>query len=211
MRRPSGSAQYWPAGTRIVWREGSGLLGTGPIVLDESAPHFASRMTVIRDDASGLVAWLAVGTPVLRVARADGRGKRDDPRTLFTAEFVAERGVHDVYDQLRIAPTGRPWSVWVMFEGDEFAFWYVNLESPHVRSERAVFTSDRVLDVVVSPDRSVRLKDEDELVLAVSQGIFSESEAAAIATDARSVVELVASWGPPFCDRWETFRPPTAG
>jgi hypothetical protein len=107
-RRPSGTPPFWSPGTQIVWREGSGPLGTGAPVVDISAPHFAQPMTVVRDDASGLVAWLPIGTPVLRAARADGQGKRDDPTTLFTTEVVQERGVHAHFDQLRVVPTGRP-------------------------------------------------------------------------------------------------------
>ena len=97
------------------WREGSGPLGTGAPIVDTSAPHFAQPVTVVRDDASGLVAWLPTGTPVLRAARADGLGKRDDPSTMFTTEVVQDRGVHAFFDQLRVVPTGRPWSVWVFF------------------------------------------------------------------------------------------------
>lgn len=192
-----------------MWREGSGPLGTGAAVTDTRVPHFAQPVTVVRDDANGLVAWLPCTTPVLRAARADGRGKRDDPDTLFTADLVQQRGTHAIFDQLRIALTGRPWSVWVFFaEGSgEFAGWYVNLEAPHVRDERTVFTSDHVLDLVVDPDRSVVRKDEDELALAVAQGVFHGSDAAAIQETAASVEQVVADWGTPFCDGWETFRP----
>ncbi len=190
-----------------MWREGSGPLGTGAAVVDLAVPHFASPLTVVRDDADGLVAWLPVGTPVLRVARADGLGKREDPATLFTAPVVEERGVHALYDQLRIVATGRPWSLWVMFGSGVFAGWYVNLERPHIRDERAVYTSDHVLDVVVAPDRTVELKDEDELALAVSQGVLSSASAVAIEAAARAVVALVDAWGSPFCDGWERFRP----
>lgn len=206
-RRPSGTSPYWPTGTQIMWREGSGPLGTGDPVVDISLPHFAQPVTVVQDDASGLVAWLPTGTPVLRAARADGLGKRDDPSTLFTAPLVSERGVHALYDQLRIAPTGRPWSVWVMFADGAFAGWYVNLERPHVRDEGTVYTSDHVLDLVIDPDRTVTLKDEDELVLAVEQGVFGQAEVLAFEAYARSVVALVADWGSPFCDGWEHFRP----
>ena len=148
-RRPSGSPPYWPVGTQIVWREGDGPLGTGATVVDTSVPHFAQPMTVVRDDSEGLVVWLPTGTPVLRAARADGLSKRDDQSTLFTAALVQERGVHADFDQLRIALTGRPWSVWVFFtEGTgEFAGWYVNLEKPHIRDEHTVYTSDHVLDL----------------------------------------------------------------
>lgn len=211
-RRPSGGPPYWPAGTQIMWREGDGPLGTGATVVDTSVPHFAQPLTVVCDDAGALVGWLPTGTPVLRAARADGLGKRDDPRTLFTADLVQERGVHACFDQLRVAPTGRPWSVWVFFtEGTgEFAGWYVNLERPHVRDEHAVYTSDHVLDLVIEPDRSMVRKDEDELTIAVEQGVFDAAAAAAIEADAAAVEALVAGWGSPFCDGWERFRPDPA-
>ncbi len=189
-RRPSGRPPYWPAGSQITWREGDGPLGTGATVVDTSGPHFAQPVTVVRDDADVLVVWLPIGTPVLRAARADGLGKRDDPSTLFTAELVQDRGVHAAFDQLRVAPTGRPWSVWVLFtEGTgEFAGWYVNLEL----------------------DRTMVRKDEDELALAVVQGVFDATAAAAVEADAAAVEALIADWGSPFCDGWERFRPDPA-
>lgn len=192
-----------------MWREGDGPLGTGATVVDTSVPHFAQPVTVVRDDAAGLVVWLPTGTPVLRAARADGLGKRDDTSTLFTAELVQDYGLHTDFDQLRVAPTGRPWSVWVFFtEGTgQFAGWYVNLEKPHARDEQTVYTSDHVLDIVVSPDRTVRRKDEDELALAVAQGVFDAAVAAAIEADAAAVECLIADWRPPFSDGWESFRP----
>lgn len=195
-----------------MWREGDGPLGTGATVVDTSVPHFAQPVTVVRDDADALVVWLAVGTPVLRAERADGLGKRDDPRTMFTAGLVQGRGVHAIFDQLRVAPTGRPWSVWVLFgQGTrEFAGWYVNLERPHVRDGRGVCTSDHVLDVVIEPDRTVVRKDEDELALAVMQGAFDSTAAAAIEADAAAVEQIVGAWGSPFCDGWERFRPDPA-
>lgn len=195
-----------------MWREGSGPLGTGPPVTDLTTPHFATPMTVIRDDAYGLVAWLPVGTAVLRAARSDGLGKRDDRRTLFTGPVVQEPGEHAVYHQLRVALTGRAWSVWVLFTAGtaEFAGWYVNLERPHVRDARCVYTTDHVLDVVVAADRTVVRKDEDELALAVEQGVFDVAEAAGITADAAAVEALVARWASPFCDGWERFRPDPA-
>lgn len=192
-----------------MWREGDGPLGTGATVVDTSVPHFANPVTVVRDDAEGLVVWLRCGTPVLRAARADGRGKRDDLSTLFTTELVRDLGTHAFFDQLRVVPTGQPWSVWVLFaEGSgEFAGWYVNLEAPHVRDDRAIYTSDHVLDLVLDPDRTLARKDQDELALAVAQGVFDPSEAAAIEKHATAVERLVADWGPPFCEDWENFRP----
>lgn len=169
-------------------------------------------MTVVRDDADGLVVWLRCGTPVLRAARADGRDKRADPDTMFTTDLVSERATHAFYDQLRIAPTGQPWSVWVFFaeRSGAFAGWYVNLEQPHVRDDRTVYTSDHVLDLVIEPDRTLVRKDEEELALAVEQGVFDDRAVAAITQDAATVEALVADWHSPFCDRWEHFQPDPA-
>ncbi|MEO8329122.1 MAG: DUF402 domain-containing protein [Candidatus Nanopelagicales bacterium] len=192
-----------------MWREGSGPLGSGDPVLDTSLPHFATPVTVVRDDAEGLVVWLRTGTPVLRAARADGRDKRADVQTLFTTAIVQERGVHAIYDQVRVVPTGRPWSVWAFFaEGTrKFEGWYVNLERPHVRDAHSVFTSDHVLDLWVKPDRTMSRKDEDELGLAVAQGLFDPTTAAAIVADCVKVEALVVEWGAPFRDGWESFSP----
>jgi predicted RNA-binding protein associated with RNAse of E/G family len=192
-----------------MWRQGDGPLGTGEPVVDTSRPHFAEPVTVVRDDADALVVWLRTGTPLLRAARADGLAKRADKSTLFTAEGVQDFGEQAYYDQVRVAPTGQPWSVWVFFaEGTgEFAGWYVNLERPHVRDSHAVYTSDNVLDLWVEPDRTVLRKDEDELELAVAQGVFGAATAAAIKADCAEVEAIVADWGEPFCDGWERFRP----
>ncbi|MGA9346032.1 MAG: DUF402 domain-containing protein [Nocardioidaceae bacterium] len=208
-RRSSGTAPYWRPGTQLMWREGSGPLGTGDPVVDPSLPHFAAPVTVVRDDAEALVVWLRTGTPVLRAARADGLDKRADTRTLFTTPIVHDFGEHAHYDQVRVAPTGRPWSVWVMFAEatGEFAGWYVNLERPHVRDSHAVYTSDHVLDLWIEPDRRVVRKDEDELELAVAQGVFDAAKTAMILADCCEVEALVADWGTPFCDGWESFRP----
>jgi len=214
-RRPSGSPPYWPTGTQIMWWSGAGPLATGSVIAEggmRSEPQFAEPMTVVRDDADVLVAWLAAGTSVLRAVRADGRGKRDDKSTLFTAETVQDVGIWSDYDVLRIALTGRPWTVWVLFaEGsEEFVGWYVNLEARHVRDDDAVYTRDHVLDLVVEPDRTMTRKDEDELALAVVQGRFDAVTASSIEAEMVEAEAVVSAWVSPFCDGWEHFRPDPA-
>ena len=60
---------------------------------------------------------------------------------------------------------------------------------------------------MIEPDRTLTLKDEDELALAVAQGVFSPATASVIESDVAEVEALVADWGSPFCDGWERFRP----
>ena len=76
-----------------------------------------------------------------------------------------------------------------------------------VRNRDTVYTSDHVLDLVIDPDRTLVRKDEDELAIAVEQGVFDAATAAAIQAVADEVEALVAAWRSPFCDGWERFRP----
>ncbi|MBA3781775.1 MAG: DUF402 domain-containing protein [Nocardioides sp.] len=199
--RPSGEPPFWAPGTPIMWRYG-----------DPDRPHWGTPMTVVQDNADGLVAWLPAGTPVLKVARADGLDFRGDPSTMFTAEREQVVSTWEEYDVLRIAPTGRAWSVWAFFPAGDATFegWYVNIEDPHVRDEDTTYSTDHVLDVWVEPDRSHGRKDEDELVLAVEQGRYTPDEAAQITSVADEVEAVIAAWGPPFSDGWDSFRPDVA-
>nr|WP_246416495.1 DUF402 domain-containing protein [Nocardioides luti] len=128
---------------------------------------------------------------------------------MFTAERTQLVGTWEEYDVLRVAPTGRPWSVWWFFPAGQATFegWYVNLEDPHVRDADTTYSTDHVLDVWVEPDRTHHRKDVDELALAVEQGRYTPGQAARITAVAAEVEDVIAAWGPPFCDGWETFRP----
>ncbi|MFC5176036.1 DUF402 domain-containing protein [Nocardioides taihuensis] len=197
-RRPSGTPPYWEAGTIVTLRWG-----------DPLGPHWAEPVRVVRDDAAGLVTWLAEGTPVLRRARADGLPFRGDPATMFTAPTVQARATWTDTHVLRVSPTGRSWSVMHFFDGTsgEFLGWYGNIEDPHQRDHDTVYSADRVLDVWVEPDRTVARKDEDELALAVEQGRYTEAEAERLTAVAAEIEAVVAAWGPPFCDGWDRFEP----
>ena len=102
--------------------------------------------------------------------------------------------------------------MWLWFEegSGRFDGYYVNLEEPHTRDEEAVYSCDNVLDVEVGTDRTPHRKDADELVEAVRQGRHTAAQAERIAADAAEAEAVVAAWGSPFCDGWETFRPDPA-
>jgi hypothetical protein len=178
----------------------------------DRATETVRPMSVVRDDAAGLVAWLASGTSVIRPVLADGRELRSTP--------IAERFDNARHGRamrldkwhgngiLKVAPTAAPWSVWLFWD-DAWAFrgWYVNLEDPHERIDRTVVTQDHILDVVVQPDRTTQRKDEDELDSAVAIGRFSAAAAERFRGDAAAAEDVVRRWASPFCDRWEDWRP----
>ena len=169
-------------------------------------------MRVVRDDAAGLVAWLAPGTPVLRPTLASGAELRSVP---MAERFDAGRHGRAIrldawhgQGVLKVAPMDVPWSVWLFWsEGWEFRGWYVNLEDPHERIDHAIVTQDHILDIVVEPDRTMQRKDEDELDSAVAIGRYSAAAAERFRGNAAAIEDVVRRWGSPFCDRWEDWRP----
>ena len=72
-----------------------------------------------------------------------------------------------------------PYSVLLWAAEDRRRVWYVNLEDPLERTSIGFDTVDHVLDVLVELDGSSwRWKDEEELMEAVREGLFSVEEAA---------------------------------
>ncbi|MFF0264467.1 DUF402 domain-containing protein [Kribbella sp. NPDC004536] len=196
--------QYWEPGTTIEWvYEGSGKHAGLPNV---------RPMTVVRDDADGLVAWLAPGTPLLKPVLPDGRETRHaGPVAMFTEDRVLKLDVWRGTGILKVSPPGKPWSVWYFWAEDgAFRGWYVNLEREHVRDQasRRTSTVDHVLDLWINPDRTIEWKDEDELEGAVEAGRFTPAEAERIVADAHTAIRDIEAWTVPFCDGWETWTAP---
>lgn len=203
--------RFWTPGEQVLWHYRRP--GWTPGV-----PQTAFPTRVIRHDADGLAVHLAGGTRGLGVRRADGTDIRADKNTMFTAPR------QQVIDQwwgpgiLRLAPAGKPWSVWIFHwaaDGSEAEpgagvrhCWYVNLEAPLRFGPAAVYSTDRVLDVVIGTDGRHRIKDADELEQAVLQGRFSAEQAEQIRSDADAALAAFASgtaWE--FDQRWVDWAP----
>ena len=88
--------------------------------------------------------------------------------------------------------------------------WYVDLEDPHVRDGHNVYSSDRILDVEVGPDRRVTLQGRARAGRGRRAGSLLPGGGGPLPRRRPKVVELVAAWGSPFCDDWDTFRPDPA-
>ena len=113
---------------------------------------------------------------------------------------------------LRIAPTDRPWSIWV-FRGDDgsLAGHYINLELTHRRCGDETNTRDLILDLWLEPSGALWLKDADELeaaVVARRYGAAQADEIRAVAEWAR--VDLVEGRAWPLDEEWTTWHPPAS-
>lgn len=199
--RASGEPPYWRTGEVINWRYRRPS--------QDPQPETVVPVTVVRDDAAALVAWVAEGTPMWTVGRADGRAVREvELAERFRGERVQTRGVWHGPGVLRVAPSGASWSVWHFRDADgSHRGWYVNLERPHVRDAQNIYTQDYVLDLWVTPDRAVFRKDEDELVAAARAGRFTRDEVERIWLLAALAEEAVREWREPFSDGWDTWTP----
>ena len=200
--RPAGAPPYWKPGEVVPWQDRPGYWEPGK-------PWGTTPMRVVRDDERGLIAWLASGTPRLMPAPADGRSLRELPLDeRFTRERVQARVAWHGPGVLFMSPTGKPWSVWLFWDEEgAFACWYVNLELPHRRDETSTWTGDHELDVVIEPDATLQLKDEDDLEAAVAAGVFTPVQAERIHQNAKLAGESFANADWPFAPEWQSWRP----
>lgn len=203
---PSGSdaAVRFAPGDEILWRYG----------------RFIETARVIRDDERGLVVWIPSGSARLESVPADGRAIRDVPLSeRFSQPWRIRESTWTGPGIVRVAPTGRPWSVWFFREPDGTpAGAYVNLELPHRRLGGAVpgvFSRDLVLDLWIDAEHSgsedIWLKDADELGAAVDQGRFTADQADAVRAMAdQAAAEFIIDRGWPLDDGWDRWTPDAA-
>jgi hypothetical protein len=196
--RAAGAPPYLQPGDVVSWFYG----------------EWVDVLRVVRDDERGLVAWLPRGSERIVAVAVDGQGLRDRPmeerphveRVLRTTTWRGP-GI------LRIAPAGRPWSVWYFSDEDEGSFegHYVNLELPHVRpvdGSPRVHSRDLILDVWVEDDETW-LKDADELEASVAVGKFTAAQGDVVREVAEQArAELIEPGAWPLDEGWESWRPP---
>ena len=196
-------APRFERGEEILWRYGRHI---------ETA-------RVIRDDPRGLVVWIPSGSARLEPVPADGRRHRDVPlEDRFTVPWVMKETTWTGAGVVRVAPAGRPWSVWFFRRADGTPDGaYVNLELPHRRVSGdvpAVFSRDLVLDLWVDAahpgSEDVWLKDADELDEVVEHGRFDAAQAEAIRALAdHAGREFIADGAWPLDEGWATWAPDT--
>jgi hypothetical protein len=160
---------------------------------------------VVADDERGLRIWVARGSATMRRVDLDGRTVRHLP---WAAELhlptTLAPSTWSGFSTLMLVPPDRPWSVWWSWRPDgAFAGWYVNLEAPARRWAGGVDVDDRTLDLLVAPDRTVSVKDEDEFAAQTGDVHFwSSAEAETIRADADAVAADAAAGRFPFDGTW---------
>ncbi|MFF2652122.1 DUF402 domain-containing protein [Streptomyces sp. NPDC058045] len=197
---PAPDPDRWAPGTPILWRyrENAG-----------EQIHICRPVTVVQDTADLLAVWLAPGTECVHPVIADGTPLNAEPlATRYTRPRALRHAPWYGTGLLKLARPGEPWSVWLFWRPDwEFKNWYVNLEEPLARTAYGVDSEDHFLDISVAQDRSWRWLDEDEFAAAQQAGLMGAEQAAAVRRAGEDAVRSIRSWGAPFCDGWQWFRP----
>ena len=162
---------------------------------------------VVEDRPDLLALWMPAGTRMHRVDMADWshlppQVHGDHPYDEF------RRG-----DVLRLMPPGARYSVWFHWSPQsphEFLGWYVNLDSPHVRTSIGVDTTDDILDVVVMPDFQWWWKDEDQLPRWTNLEVYTPQEVEQFYVTGRAVIEDIEARRFPFDGSYLDWRPDPA-
>jgi hypothetical protein len=170
---------------------------------------------VVQDDGELLVLWCPGGTP-WKVAATPPHRTSPDGRTAWYADLLTG-GDWVLTDAIWRTPT-----LWLVRESDWYAVWvavlgsadgwqwYVNLQEPFVRTPSGIRATDLMLDVVVDPDRSWRLKDEADFEALLSHGLVDAQTAAAVRLDAERSIERIEQGDWPFDGSWLDWRPDPA-
>jgi hypothetical protein len=215
---PDAATDRLPAGTRSSWDIEAPRFDPGQDILWRYGRQIETAR-VVQDNHRGLVAWIPTGSERLEAAPADGRRTRDLPLSeRFSVPWVMRQATWRGPGLLRIAPTGRPWSVGFFRREDGTPDGaYVNLELPHRRLDgtAAVFTRDVILDLWIDAEHpgaeDVWLKDADELEAAVAQGRYTAEQAEAVRSIAdHALTELIAPGGWPLDEPWDCWMPDAA-
>ncbi|MGO2746471.1 DUF402 domain-containing protein [Microbacterium sp.] len=174
---------------------------------------------VIRDDQRGLVIWIPSGSQRLEPGPAHGGRHRDVPLAdRFRTPWVMQEKTWTGQGVVRVAPAGKPWSVWFFRRADGSPDGaYVNLELPHLRlagETPSVFSRDLVLDLWIDAEHEgsedVWLKDADELEEVVVQGRFTDAQAEAVRCLAdHAGREFIVDGAWPLDEGWERWSPDT--
>jgi hypothetical protein len=165
-----------------------------------------ARAEIVVDDSENerLVTYWCPGADVRApVGAADGR-----PLRVPTRQWVLEPRPWGSTHVLSWWRPGDAYSVWLFWEAESwrFAGWYINLQSPFIRTPIGFDATDDILDVSIAPDGTPSRKDDDELDDAAQGGAFTVEAAYAIRQEAARAIEAISS-RELFTEPWTKWRP----
>jgi hypothetical protein len=164
----------------------------------------ARAAVVVADGPDELLLFSDIGAETMRRTDLSGAPTRHLPLAAELAmPTMLAPGNRGSFRSLLLVRPGAAHTVsWSWRADGRFAGWYVNLETPVRRWRGGIDSHDQTLDVLVRPDRSWLLKDEDQL------STRDPAEVTAVRAEARRVVELVEAAAYPFDGSRQDFTAP---
>ena len=156
---------------------------------------------VVEDSPELVVTYLPRGAPM---SYADGPWPTPNGRHAWWP-----RPAWEGHGMLMLQRPADPYGVWVFWDGPDRGHecWYLNIHE-WSRDERGHSMRDLELDVVVRPDGTYELKDEDLVDVRVAEGRMSAADAAharGVAKDLVRMLELGERW---WDVSWAAWSPP---
>ena len=164
---------------------------------------------VVEDSASTVSLWLPLGTSSIKPVLHDR--SPGSPRRWLPGTWSLEPATWKWAELLIVIPNGRRHATWLRWSPQrQFLGWYVNIQGPLTRTYLGFDHLDQQLDILIEPDHSWHLKDEDELDVAVQLGRIDAADADEVRSEAKRVIADVEHGKPPFTSNWIWWAPPTA-
>jgi hypothetical protein len=183
---------HWQPGDVIVRRE-----------VWQGRPWLANPLYVVEDRADLLVLYQPEGSPF-------GFGDGDDWPTVSGRHPYDGRAGWVGEGPLGIHRPGDPFAVWAHWGRPDRPFlgWYVNIQVPFRRTPIGIDSLDLELDLLVSPELAVALKDEDHVDASAALGRFTTAEARAIHALGARIKQEIEEGGAWWDESWSSWTPP---
>ena len=138
-------------------------------------PWFATAMYVVEDAEDALVLYVPEGSPF-------GFGPGTDWPTATGLHPYAGRDAWVGEGSLGLHRPGDAYAVWHSWSRPHRSFvgWYVNIQVPLRRTSIGIDSMDLELDLIVFPDDTVVVKDEEHVGHSADLGRYSADDALAI-------------------------------
>lgn len=194
---------HWSRGDLVVRREELGLQPTQ--VSERSAATgvwLEFPVFIVEDSPEQLVSYTATGAqlglPAGPWPSANGRHPWSD------RESWSGHGC------LMVQRPGDHYAIWHFWTGPDrdFSCWYLNLQTSFVRHATGYNTQDLELDIIVLPDGSHVVKDDEVMDDRVAEGRYSAELVRWVRDYGKGLIDRLESEGPWWDRSWAQWTPP---
>jgi predicted RNA-binding protein associated with RNAse of E/G family len=178
-------------------------------ILWAAVPH-----RVIQSTPDMMIGWVPAGTLAVHATNRglpEAEGLTRDQRKMLALKTLTARASEFAETPSKLA-IFRPdrWSrINLGFDplNGHFLGWYVDFELPLEPTPTGLATKDLVLDMWINPDRTWEWKDQEDLELAVAEGIFPPRYRAELDQEAERILTELDERRPPFTEDFSRFQP----